>query len=279
MKWSLANIIVLASILQTSALKFLTKEGDEPACKDRMRGGFSNNIMRHHCGGNLSSFSNDLTDAAESCEAATTPFLQRSLANKMFSHCGAWCIFDFEYPDKIAYHWNAEKKCYDETDEVCNKYPNEREVAKKHKAELCKADLCHHFVPELTESLMTRYCEGGSSQGEDRSPSAKGCDDSYTGSVRKALANHMFSHCGAWCLFDYDDTEKVSYAWDPAGKCWTNTGSALTMVQSGVKLQDASGLFFVFTAFVCWVSRDSKFMRCGLPFSWQRRNIHTSCAI
>mmetsp|Transcript_32736 Transcript_32736/g.78269 ORF Transcript_32736/g.78269 Transcript_32736/m.78269 type:complete len:763 (-) Transcript_32736:24-2312(-) len=224
MKWSLANIIVLGSILQTSALKFLTKEGDEPACKDRMRGGFSNNIMRHHCGGNLSSFSNDLTDAAESCEAATTPFLQRSLANKMFSHCGAWCIFDFEYPDKIAYHWNAEKKCYDEADEVCNKYPNEREVAKKHKAELCKADLCHHFVPELTESLMTRYCEGGSSQGEDRSPSAKGCDDSYTGSVRKALANHMFSHCGAWCLFDYGDTEKVSYAWDPAGKCWTNTG-------------------------------------------------------
>eukprot|EP00439_Symbiodinium_sp_Y106_P056052 s676_g7.t2 len=53
------------------------------ACKDRMRGGFSNNIMRHHCGGNLSSFSNDLTDAAESCEASTTPFLQRSLANKI----------------------------------------------------------------------------------------------------------------------------------------------------------------------------------------------------
>ncbi|CAE7266326.1 N4BP2L2 [Symbiodinium natans] len=81
--------------------------------------------------------------------------------------------------------------------DLTGKESKEREVAKRlgyagfEPQQTDQEDLCVKFVPELTESLMTRYCDGHISQGEDRSPSAKGCDDSYTGAVRKALANKM----------------------------------------------------------------------------------------
>eukprot|EP00913_Durusdinium_trenchii_P017520 g16461.t1 len=60
--------------------------------------------------------------------------------------------------------------------------------------------------------------------GQDHSPDAKGCEETYTAKVQTALANHMFKHCGAWCLFDYDEPDKVSYAWDDKQQCWKQGG-------------------------------------------------------
>jgi len=77
-----------------------------------MRGGFSYNIMRHHCGFKLASYKSDVTETASACEDASTPFLRRALANKMFSLCGDTCVWDFEQPDAISFVYDATQKCY-----------------------------------------------------------------------------------------------------------------------------------------------------------------------
>ena len=45
------------------------------------------------------------------------------------------------------------------------------------------------------------------------------CNDEYTEEVRMALANDMFAHCGAWCLFDVNDPTNVAYSWN-GQDCW-----------------------------------------------------------
>ena len=35
-----------------------------------------------------------------------------------------------------------------------------------------------------------------------------------------------FHHCGAWCLFDFDSPEAVSYGWDNGKKCWSRGGGS-----------------------------------------------------
>ena len=39
-----------------------------------------------------------------------------------------------------------------------------------------------------------------------------------------------FKHCGAWCLFDYDEPDKVSYAWDDKQQCWKQGGGRIRAV-------------------------------------------------
>ncbi|CAE7941973.1 EMB2654, partial [Symbiodinium sp. KB8] len=158
---------------------------------------------------------------AVSCEPATTPFVQRALANKMFSHCGAWCIYDYYQPDKISYHWDATRKCFSQTGLCLEKYKNEMEKAVAKKQLICtEEEPCVPVAPSLTNSVSLRYCNSLSTNKEDRSQDARGCHESYTPYVRRALANNLFSHCGAFCLYDFDQPDKVSYSYDTTRKCW-----------------------------------------------------------
>eukprot|EP00913_Durusdinium_trenchii_P017519 g16460.t1 len=107
----------------------------------------------------LTSFSSDVTESAVACEAASTPFLHRALANKMFYQCGDACVYDFEQPEKIEFVYNEEKKCYAEKrNGGCSAQdPVAVENVKQHKSQLCEAELCHPFIPDLTENIMLRY--------------------------------------------------------------------------------------------------------------------------
>eukprot|EP00439_Symbiodinium_sp_Y106_P039251 s2341_g4.t2 len=182
--------------------------------------GFSIEIMEGICG-DLSKYGRLEYADAVSCEPATTPFVQRALANKMFSHCGAWCIYDYYQPDKISYHWNAAGKCFQQSGLCLEKYKNEMEKAVAKKQLICtEEDPCMPVAPSLTNSVSLRYCKTLSTNKEDRSEEARGCHESYTPYVRRALANKMFSHCGAFCLYDFDQPGKVSYSYDTTRKCW-----------------------------------------------------------
>jgi len=171
--------------------------------------------MQHYCG-DLSSFDTDLTEEAVSCESATTPFVRQSLANFMFNHCGSRCLYDFQKPSEISYLWDAHKKCYQQNSH-CGGHVMEDLVVHRKKT-LCEADLCTPFISELTDSVAARYCT--KRENPEYYSAAVGCEDSYTPNVKKSLANNLFHHCGAWCVFDYDEPGKVSYHWKKDKRCY-----------------------------------------------------------
>jgi len=170
--------------------------------------------MKGYCS-SLDSEGRDFSTSAVTCDGASTEFLQRSLANQMFNHCGAWCVFDYEYPETISYGWNKQKKCFDVGG--CKGHSEQAIVAKK-KSIFCQdSELCIPVAPVLSEAVMHRYCE---TLQPNQQADAKGCHDSYTPYVQRSLANKMFAHCGAWCLYDFDHPETISYGWDDKQKCW-----------------------------------------------------------
>ncbi|CAE7843573.1 unnamed protein product, partial [Symbiodinium microadriaticum] len=71
-----------------------------------------------------------------------------------------------------------------------------------------------------SDALALTYCPELKVNGVDLGSVAKACNSADTGKVQKALANKMFTTCGDWCIYDFDQPEKVSYRWHPAGSCW-----------------------------------------------------------
>lgn len=164
---------------------------------------------------------------AKSCDGSTDGWVKRALANGMYNHCDAWCLYDWESPDKISYHWNNGKKCFEFGAGGCqgNK---EQPLVVAHKDIVCEAEkMCTPVAPMLTEVVMQRYCDALVTGGVDRSPKAKGCHQSYTPYVQRSLANKMFSSCGAFCLYDYDLPDSVAYSWNSDIQCWQRGSGCL----------------------------------------------------
>ncbi|CAK8989655.1 unnamed protein product [Durusdinium trenchii] len=179
----------------------------------------SSALMNTYCEGKPSQLS-----TARACDGAMTVFLQKALANFMFKSCGeASCVFDFDQPDQIVYQWDSSKGCYEAGGAGNPCFGSvDQALAIKKKSKMCQDAGCIHMVPTFSNALMTRYCGDLSRTGEDRSITAQGCEDD-TIAVQKSLANHMFSHCGTWCIFDFDDPA-ISYGWWPEKKCWQRGG-------------------------------------------------------
>jgi len=181
----------------------------------------STDTALRHCETTSKSGEDRSTDA-KGCHDSYTPYVQRSIANKMFSHCGAWCLYDVEFPDKVSYGWDNTLKCWNRGS-GCQGNP-EQKLAIQRKEKFCKADLCIPVQKHLSPEVMKTHCTDLSTSGEDRSQHAQACKSSESHEVHKALANAMFSHCGAWCLFSFDHPDKVSWGWNKNKKCWEKGG-------------------------------------------------------
>lgn len=193
-------------------------------------------VMYRYCD-KLSTNGEDRSPEAKGCHDSYTPYVQRSLANKMFSHCGAWCLYDFDKPDTVAYSWNEAEKCW-HRGSGCLGHP-EQKLATERKKDFCEAELCIPVQSILSETLMLSYCND-LGKTEDRTPHAKSCDSALSGQVHKALANKMFSHCGAWCIFDFDEPDKVAFGWNPQGKCWKKSDSCGPQLERDVVVKRKS---------------------------------------
>eukprot|EP00040_Diaphanoeca_grandis_P024576 m.135283 g.135283 ORF g.135283 m.135283 type:complete len:476 (-) comp29787_c0_seq1:30-1457(-) len=109
--------------------------------------------------------------------------------------------------------------------------------------------VCEHTQPscppvtELTRTVMDGLCGHNSlcedddscisTYGVHRGPDARGCDESDTVNVRKALANGMFGgsdgnqrDCNSHCLYDLDTPDEIFYQWEPVDKCYTRKAAA-----------------------------------------------------
>lgn len=192
-------------------------------------------VTRGYCKVTTTNFV-DRSVSAKSCDGGSDGFVHRALANGMYEHCDAWCLYDWESPDKISYHWNNHKKCF-EYGSDCQGH-KEQALVTSYKDVLCEAEkMCTPVAPKLSEAVIYRYCEKLSTNGEDRSPKAKGCHASYTPYVRRSLANKMFSHCGAWCLYDYDQPDTVAYHWNSETSCWQRGSGCIGHAEQKLSLE------------------------------------------
>eukprot|EP00913_Durusdinium_trenchii_P021007 g19740.t1 len=220
MKCRTPHLLSFILLSHASALKFgngVSSNGTEDCTP--VQPALSSALMNTYCEGKPSQLS-----TARACDGAMTVFLQKALANFMFKSCGeASCVFDFDQPDQIVYQWDSSKGCYEAGGAGNPCFGSvDQALAIKKKSKMCQDAGCIHMVPTFSNALMTRYCGDLSRTGEDRSITAQGCEDD-TIAVQKSLVNHMFSHCGTWCIFDFDDPA-ISYGWWPEKKCWQRGG-------------------------------------------------------
>ncbi|CAE7428907.1 unnamed protein product [Symbiodinium sp. CCMP2456] len=78
----------------------------------------------------------DLGRMAKACNSADTGKVQKALANKMFTTCRDWCLYDFNQP--VSYRWQPVGSCW-EVSAVCDRYPTEQASAVAHKHTICEA--------------------------------------------------------------------------------------------------------------------------------------------
>jgi len=79
---------------------------------------------------------------------------------------------------------------------------------------------CTPVTSELTKEVAIEHCGKIINNKVNRGPNAKACFDVDTPHVRKALANHMFNHCGAWHLYDFRASSSICWAWTAKGNCF-----------------------------------------------------------
>ncbi|CAE7550031.1 unnamed protein product [Symbiodinium natans] len=93
---------------------------------------------------------------------------------------------------------------------------------------------CTPVQSELTKDVTLSYCKSLIVNKVNRGPDAKACFDTDTPHVRKALANFMFNHCGAWYLYDFRDPSSLCWSWTTKGDCFQRSTACKTHKEQGL---------------------------------------------
>lgn len=184
----------------------------------------SDKVMSNYCARNELQGAEKFSTAA-GCEEFYTHQVRRSLANRMFEDCGSWCLYDFDQPT-IMYAWMANRKCWLQTGSPCGpRYAQQSAALRREK--FCKDHTlsvneagCVPFSSQLSNTLMAHRCGDLKRYSVDISEDARACHFTDTPMVKKALANHMFSQCGAECIYDYDQPHARWYGWNAKSNCY-----------------------------------------------------------
>ncbi|CAK9105045.1 Pumilio homolog 6 [Durusdinium trenchii] len=212
-------VLLLALVQVALAAKFYAVQNASasPEGCEAVQAELTSTLMKAHCGKLVQNFVNRGPDT-KGCLAVDTPKVRLALANKMFKQCGAWHLYDFHQPSKTCWRWRKKGKCFERSTKCIGH--KEEAWAQERKNNLCEVD-CIPAQPTLTEKVMKSYCFDWETSDADVTPYAKGCksEDSYY--VRRALANKMFSHCGAHYLYDFDSPSSRCFEWIQDQKCWT----------------------------------------------------------
>mmetsp|Transcript_24524 Transcript_24524/g.56960 ORF Transcript_24524/g.56960 Transcript_24524/m.56960 type:complete len:472 (+) Transcript_24524:68-1483(+) len=98
-------------------------------------------------------------------------------------------------------------------------------------------DGCTAVQTELTKALITSYCKTDTPNEAEKGPDAKACFSSDTPAVRKSLANHMFNHCGARYIYDFDKPMELCYEWFVSGSCWKRGTACKSHVEKDLVIE------------------------------------------
>jgi hypothetical protein len=183
--------------------------------------------------------------------------LDRSLANKMFLSCDAWCVYDIFTGAKEAFEWKNGKKqqcwlpvtkdfCFvdKKADQETMQHYIENILAESESPEPTYQPTC---TPqrEWSEKLMDRLCTVVATKAtykhhesvSRRPVPCKGSEDREA-DLLKSLAMQMYRQCSDWCVYDYYSNAIEAWKWSGKNLCWQLTRKGICFWKSGASNPD-----------------------------------------
>jgi len=167
--------------------------------------------------------------------------LEYALANRAFLMCDAWCVYDIIKPGNLAYIWRNDDQCYKPaTKGICIwGNPSHRSQMQNY----IRETICYGCQPYLSWSELTANDWCPSTFTPDKSYGIEVCDGTSANQKKldDSLANVFFTHCGAWCVYDYEtlvNNVKTGSS-DYGGFLWQDSDSCWKWVTSGTCFTDA----------------------------------------
>jgi len=166
--------------------------------------------------------------------------LDKSLANRVFHDCDAWCVYDIYKNAEEAFIWENgdDEQCYRPvTSGLCinTLYTSRLEMVNYVENILCESNTGEPTEAptcieqkEWSEDLMDEHCsvlDTGATY--KHYPSAigrapvpcEGLEDSEE-DLLKSLAMRMYDDCSSWCVYDYYSNALLAWKWSNSRKCW-----------------------------------------------------------
>jgi len=166
--------------------------------------------------------------------------LDRSLANRAFMSCTAWCVYDI-YDTNLAFIWRNSDQCWEPvTGGLCifGNVKNRNKITDYIEEMLCESSTdeptqgptCMLADEEWSEALMDEHCTVAQTGHTYKHYSSIGraavpCEGSeaHENDLLKSLATSMFQDCSAWCVYDYYSNAVMAWRWSNTNKCWDLT--------------------------------------------------------
>jgi len=169
--------------------------------------------------------------------------LLKSMAMQLYVACSSWCVYDFNSNAVDAWKWNNRDKCWDlKTWGSCHwNYAEGRtntdwwdamdavQVTCTNEPTLAPTSCLPYYTWDADRAV--EVCSGGTTP--DRSFGIQVCTDAKSATkqteLEKSLANHFFTKCNSWCVYDYDtliDNVKTGsnnhggFIWRNTDQCW-----------------------------------------------------------
>jgi len=229
-----------ANYISESVCPLSTMEPKPLACVDRQEN-WNEEIAQAVCGVDEMGSTNKGADATVCFghEDYRQFRLDRSLANRAFMSCKAWCVYDIFDTDG-AFIWRPLRRCWEPVTKGLCIFGNVNH--RKKITDYIEEMLCESITDEPThaptcipnqewsEAVMDGHCTVANTGHTYKHYSSVGraavpCEkwESYENKLLKSMAMGMFQDCSAWCVYDYYSNATLAWKWSNATLCWDLT--------------------------------------------------------
>lgn len=182
------------SYVQNDFKKFWQKNHKERSCLPSQPL-LTEKLMNSYCG-QLFPDGVNIGPGARACDAEDTHRVHKSLANKMFHHCGCWCLYDYENPARTSFQWVPGSGCWMRFEGPGGEAEcmglDEQRWAVEHRTSLCEAPM-EVFLEEVAlsqlragEGICRKVLTGSLGPGpESQEWATEAAEPSEDGSLRK----------------------------------------------------------------------------------------------
>jgi len=245
-----SNQDIMVDYVENVLCESLTPEPTEvPTCSPQLE--WSEELMDSYCSVEdtyltYKHYAN-ISRAAVACEGYEDyeSRLLKSLAQRMFVDCSAWCVYDYYSDAQMAWKWVNTDKCYKLLSwGACHwDYTNKVNLTEWEDAKASMEFFCTYSPTIAPTGCMPTY-EWDLERAEELCPSnidygkanktyagAILCENGNFASTQEnlevSLANHFFVQCDSWCVYDYDtiinnlltgSNDYGGYVW--SATCW-----------------------------------------------------------
>lgn len=163
--------------------------------------------------------------------------LDSSLANRMFTTCSAWCVYDIFTSANEAYIWRDPNQCFEPaTTGLCIQHlVDHRQEMEDYVTDIfCESDTNEPtYAPtcqqqqEWSEELMDTHCSVDDTaatykhyDGLGRAAVPCAGHEDAEDDLLKSMVMEIYRGCSSWCVYDYWTAAELAWKWNKNDLCW-----------------------------------------------------------